>query len=165
VDNTPKKAGQAYNLTSSSNQKSGYTVVSSSTVNKLDLTPRSKSMGRDESILWPNATKDAAHLKRPHYRGVLRLSGGAGHYYNVGLWTNRRCFACWFTPFHKPHWHTGVEPVADVSTVKVQLTPSSSERDLFTGETRSARVELRPATANGKSVYWLKLIAKKEVGK
>jgi hypothetical protein len=117
-------------------------------------------MGRDEAILWLNKSKDAAHPNRPDFKGTIRLSGGSGHYYYIGLWQGKDSFNLWFTPWDKTS-HTGVEPLTDLTPIRLKLWPTRCGDPPFSGETRKANVELRPGICNGQEVCWLRLIAKK----
>jgi hypothetical protein len=121
-------------------------------------------MQRNESVLWANQQKNDAHPKRPDYRGCIRLNGAPGHYYAIGLWKNQDFFNVWFTPWTVVS-HTGVPPSADQSVKKVRLTPSRSVPGIFSGGTPKTRIELWPATCNGLSVFWLKLVPHKEVAR
>jgi len=121
-------------------------------------------MGRDECIVWPNKTKDSEHPTRPDFRGTIRLSVGAGPYYSLGLWKGKNSFNLWFTPWDKVS-RTGVAPASDLTPIKIKLLPTRSGDPAFSGETRKAVVELRPASCNGQEVFWLKLVAKKGVGR
>src|SRR5262249_29218878 len=129
---------------------------------KVDLTARSTKMGRDECIVFPNRKKDAEHPTQPDFHGTIRLSGGHGHYYHVALWKQKLGFNLWLSPW-KEISHTGVPPLADLTPVKLRLLPTRSGS--FNGETRKPKVELRPALCNGQEVWWLKVIARKEVAK
>jgi hypothetical protein len=108
-------------------------------------------MGRDECIAWPNKSKNAQHPTRPDFNGTIRLSGGPGHYFWVALWQNKRGFNVSFTRWNQPHPKTGVAPSADPRPVMVRLLPNNGD-PAFSGETRQANIELRPATFNGRGV-------------
>jgi hypothetical protein len=136
-------------------------IAQCSSADPIDLTPRSQAMGRDECLCFANKAKDAEHPTRPDFRGTIRLSGAPGHYYYVALWKNKNSFSVSFTPWHKTS-HTGVAPVADLTPVKIKLLPTRSGDPVFSGETRRAVVELRPALCSGKPIWWLKLIPKKQ---
>ena len=115
-------------------------------------------MGRDECTVWPNKKKTSQN--RPDFKGIFRLSGEPGHYYWVALWKGKSSFWCWFTPWDKTSY-TGVEPLTDLTPIRIKLLSTGSGDPAFSDETRKANVELRPATCNGQAVWWLKLIAKK----
>jgi hypothetical protein len=150
---------------SSHNKKTDSNVVTSVSNGKsLDLTSRSQSMGRDECICRPNKFKDARHTNRPDFHGTIRLSGGPGHYYQVALWQSRNSFNLWFTPWNKTSY-SGVEPLSDLTPIRLKLWPNRSGDPPFSGDTRKASVELRPATCNGREVWWLRLVPRGEVAK
>jgi hypothetical protein len=136
-------------------------IVQCSSADPIDLTPRSQTMGRDECLCFANKAKDAEHLSRPDFKGVIRLSGPPGHYYSAALWKTKAGFNLWFTPWSKVS-RTGVEPIADLTPIKIKLFPGASSNPPFAGETRRAIVELRPAQCSGKPIWWLKLVPKKE---
>jgi hypothetical protein len=162
VSNPKKEVGTAPGEASSQNKKTDSNVkLSVSDGKTLDLTSRSQSMGRDESILWPNKYKDAQHANRPDFKGTIRLSGGPGHYYQVALRRNKGSFNLSFTPWDKTSY-SGVAPLSDLRPIKLRLWPNRSGDPPFSGETRKANIELRPATCNGQEIWWLKLVARRE---
>jgi hypothetical protein len=132
----------------------------------VDLTPRVRSMNRDESILWADRRKaqERANPKRPDFHGIVRLSGGVGHYYRIVLWCrHERVWRANFLPC-KEVFRTGVPPSQDQTVKKICLFQSRSEPGIWRGSTGKARVELAPAVCGGREVWWLKLMPRKEGG-
>jgi hypothetical protein len=127
----------------------------------IDLSERSHVMPRNEAILWPNQNKDEQHPSRPDFRGALRLAKGP--FFRVALWQVADGFSLYLTLCDPPA-HLGAPP-SEEPPIKCRLLPTRSGEPQFSGQTPEATIEMRAARAKGKNVWWLRLIARKEVAR
>jgi hypothetical protein len=123
------------------------------TDNLLDITARVWVMKRDEAVLWPFKAKSP---KQPAFSGLVRLSGGTGLYFRVGLWPKGKDgFGVKFTPWDR----VSRKPLPGGNAI-FSLLRRSGQDGHYRGETPRARITFSPRIAKNRQVYELRLEAK-----